>query len=542
MNIQGLSVPSARVYSYIRFSDAKQAAGASTERQQSYAAAWAKKHGLELDETLTMRDEGLSAYHQAHVKRGALGVFLAAIDENKVPSGSVLVVEGLDRLSRAEPIQAQAQLASIINAGISVVTASDGKVYSREGLKSNPMDLIYSLLVMIRAHEESDTKSKRVRDAIHRQCAGWEAGTYKGLVRYGKTPGWLQVIDGKWQVIPEREQAIKRSIELFMQGLGTGAIAKQLHSEGLAVGNTPPSSGHLTRLLPHPALVGTKLVELDGKAYELKDYYPPLINLSTHHEILRQNGDRGRRWVKGEIPSILTGSGITVCGYCGAPMKAQTMTNRRLPDGSIPDYNRRLNCVRVNSGKRCEVAGSCSAVPIEKALLNFCSDMINLQSLFTSDGTSIARSAVGIASSELAKIQKQLDRITEALITSDQAPATFLAKAHELEILREQAQSRVMAAERDLANVTRAEMKDAHLQWQDLSTGVLQLDKDTRLKAKQLVADTFEQITVYHKGMRPSEGEGYIDIVLAARGGTSRALRINKLGQALVHEDSHDLD
>ncbi|MFD1691589.1 hypothetical protein ACFSHR_08620 [Azotobacter chroococcum] len=52
----------------------------------------------------------------------------------------MLIVEGLDRLSRAEPLQAQAQLAQIINAGITVVTASDGREYNREGLKAQPMD------------------------------------------------------------------------------------------------------------------------------------------------------------------------------------------------------------------------------------------------------------------------------------------------------------------------------------------------------------------------------------------------------------------
>lgn len=108
-----------------------------------------------------MLDEGLSAYHQRHVTSGALGAFLAGVQAGRIEAGSVLVVEGLDRLSRAEPIQAQAQLAQIVNAGITVVTASDGKVCSRERLKANPMDLVYSLLLMIRAHEESDTKGKR---------------------------------------------------------------------------------------------------------------------------------------------------------------------------------------------------------------------------------------------------------------------------------------------------------------------------------------------------------------------------------------------
>lgn len=163
----------AKVYSYLRFSDAKQAAGASSERQQAYAKEWARKNGLTLDESLSMRDEGLSAYHQKHIKRGALGAFLQAVEEGKVPTGSVLVVEGLDRLSRAEPIVAQGQLAQIINAGITVVTASDSKAYSQESLKANPMDLVYSLLVMIRAHEESDTKSKRVRDATSGAARYW---------------------------------------------------------------------------------------------------------------------------------------------------------------------------------------------------------------------------------------------------------------------------------------------------------------------------------------------------------------------------------
>ncbi len=99
-----------------------------------------------------MQDEGLSAYHQRRVTKGALGVFLAAIVEGRIPAGSVLIVEGLDRLSRAEPIQVQAQLAQIINAGITVVTSSDGREYNRARLKAQPMDLVYRLLVMIRAH------------------------------------------------------------------------------------------------------------------------------------------------------------------------------------------------------------------------------------------------------------------------------------------------------------------------------------------------------------------------------------------------------
>ncbi|WP_366887899.1 recombinase family protein [Streptomyces sp. NPDC005476] len=93
----------ARVYSYLRFSDPKQAAGGSVDRQLEYAARWAADKAMELDASLSLRDEGLSAYHQRHVRQGALGVLLRAVEDGQVPGGSVLIVEGLDRLSRAEP-------------------------------------------------------------------------------------------------------------------------------------------------------------------------------------------------------------------------------------------------------------------------------------------------------------------------------------------------------------------------------------------------------------------------------------------------------
>ncbi|CAD9226084.1 hypothetical protein BCEN4_530039 [Burkholderia cenocepacia] len=59
-----------------------------------------------------------------------------------MPAGSVLIVEGPDRLSCAEPLQAKAQLAQILNPGITVVTASDGREYNRGRFKARPMDLV----------------------------------------------------------------------------------------------------------------------------------------------------------------------------------------------------------------------------------------------------------------------------------------------------------------------------------------------------------------------------------------------------------------
>lgn len=530
---------SARVYSYMRFSDAKQASGASSERQRAYAAQWAQQHGLLLDDSLSMRDEGLSAFHQRHVKKGALGVFLKAVEDGKVPPDSVLVVEGLDRLSRAEPLQAQAQLTSIVTAGISVVTASDGKIYSRERMKATPMDLVYSLLVMIRAHEESDTKSKRVRDAIRRQCENWAAGTYRGLIRYGKTPGWLRVVDGRWELIPERTAAVRAAVEMFRRGLGTGVIARQLHDAGLSITDRMPSSGHIVRLLTSPALYGDKNLELEGCTHLLAGYYPPVMSRAEWDSLQELAQARSRKHVKGEIPPVLTGFGVTVCGYCGGPMKSQTMANKRRPDGTLLDSYRRLQCVRVNDGSGCVVKGSCSAAPIERALMAYCSDLANLQALYVGDPTALPRIELAAGRSKLSDIDSKLDRVLEALLeSSDQAPASFTRRARELESEREAIAEQVRQAERAVIEATRAGLDGADQRWRSLAEGVASLDYEARIQARQLVADTFENIVVYHSGIRPSDASTRsIELVLVAKGGTSRLLHINAKGEVTAAEE-----
>jgi hypothetical protein len=77
-----------KVYSYLRFSDPKQAAGSSADRQTAYAQRWAADRGMVLDEALSLRDEGLSAYHQRHITQGALGAFLRAVDAKLIAPGS----------------------------------------------------------------------------------------------------------------------------------------------------------------------------------------------------------------------------------------------------------------------------------------------------------------------------------------------------------------------------------------------------------------------------------------------------------------------
>lgn len=533
-----MTVGIGKVFSYLRFSDPRQAIGSSADRQLAYAATWAAKQGMELDATLTLKDEGLSAYHQRHVTQGALGVFLRAIEDGRIASGSVLVVEGLDRLSRAEPIQAQAQLAQIINAGITVVTASDGREYNRAGLKAQPMDLVYSLLVMIRAHEESDTKSKRVKAAIRRQCEGWISGSFRGLIRNGKDPQWLRWSDQGWELIPERVNAVRRALELYQQGLGAGRAAIVMHQEGFELSSLGVSGQQVYRLIKLPALRGAKRLSVDGEDYMLEEYYPRILTDAEWAELQHLAGQRHRRRGAGEIPGIITGIGVAYCGYCGTALVAQNLMSRRREDGSLADGHRRLHCTSYSKNGGCQASGSCSVVPIERALLSFCSDQLNLQRLLQvgDDGKGVRQQLV-VARAALEKITAQLGKVTDALLADESgaSPIAFIRKARELETQQGAAEQKAKQLEFELASMSGTARPVQADRWEELATQVFAGDYGAREKVRQLIMDTFERVVIYMRGMNAQDRNGReIDVQLLSRTGQHRLIQINRRTGAWV--------
>lgn len=522
----------ARVYSYLRFSDPRQASGSSADRQLAYAQAWAAQREMELDQSLTLKDEGLSAYHQRHVKQGALGTFLRAVDEGRIPEGSVLVVEGLDRLSRAEPIQAQAQLAQIINAGLTVVTASDGREYNRASLKAQPMDLVYSLLVMIRAHEESDTKSKRVTAAIRRQCEGWLAGSFRGVIRNGKDPQWLRWDGQGWQLIEDRVTAVRRALELYRQGLGAVRAYRMMFDEGHVLTDWGISGQQIYRLVQLPALRGAKRIALDGEDYLLEDYYPRILTEDEWSDLQALVVQRHRRRGKGDIPGIVTGIGLTICGYCGSAIVGQNLMQRMREDGTLADGHRRLLCTSYSKNGGCAAGGSCSVAPVERALLSYCSDQLNLQRLFEpgDDGHALRQQLIA-ARRQFEETERQVQRITEALLADDSgaAPLAFVRKARELETELVQQRATVEQLEREQASQAVQQAPAGAELWRELAIRALAMDAEARDQVRQLVMDTFRQITVYMRGVMPDGRKGKeIDLLLISKTGQRRWLSVDR--------------
>src|SRR5262245_26239725 len=101
----------ALAFSYLRFSTPQQSTGDSIRRQTEATTAWCQRNGITLDESLQLRDEGASAFRGRHRSADnadtyALAGFLANVKSGRVPEGSYLVLENLDRLTREDIVPA----------------------------------------------------------------------------------------------------------------------------------------------------------------------------------------------------------------------------------------------------------------------------------------------------------------------------------------------------------------------------------------------------------------------------------------------------
>jgi DNA invertase Pin-like site-specific DNA recombinase len=131
----------------------------------------------------------MSAFRGRNRKLGDLKSFLNAVEEGRVKSGSVLIVEDIDRLSREDIPEAMPLFLNIVNAGITIFVVRTGREYSRETIAAQPFIVMEALLSMILAHEESLKK-------CYRSKLWWEGRRAKAKDKKPMTgicPAWLRL-------------------------------------------------------------------------------------------------------------------------------------------------------------------------------------------------------------------------------------------------------------------------------------------------------------------------------------------------------------
>lgn len=365
-------------YSYVRFSSLGQNGNDSLRRQSEAAARYAARKGLVLDETTSLRDLALSAYSGDHRQRGAMRMFLTAIEQHRVQSGAVLLVEAVDRISREHPLDAMELCQTVLRSGIEIHTIEDDHIYSRESIKTDGLSRLAGKI---------DAANQYSQRLSMRKLESWRSKKEKA--RSGKAmskmaPAWLRRVGDSYELIRERGDIVRRIFEETTNGIGAITIARRLNADGVnvfdragqGIKSTRKANGwhHSTikKILVNRAVLGefqptrkspTSKGKREPDGPVVRDYYPlvpglseDLYNRATQARLSRRAPDgRGRGGRRGHQVSNLF-AGLCICHQCSGPMHLHRKGVRH-PDAKKPRVENRsydyLICNNARRGRGC---------------------------------------------------------------------------------------------------------------------------------------------------------------------------------------------
>jgi len=256
--------------------------------------------------------------------------FVDRVRGGEVPPGSYLLVESLDRLSREEVLDALEFFLTLMRLGLTVVTIGDAeRAYSRETLREDNTQLLTSIIVMMRAHEESATKSDRVGRAW---AAKRDRARTSGQAMTARCPAWLLLVDGPkvghYELIEERAALIRGWFAKTIDGIGRRAIARQMNALGLPTWGKGAlwHDSYVQKVLSNPATYGVfvplgKLAGGHAEApEEIPNYFPAVVDEATFRKAQASSRERGSGAGSTSPKNWNVLRGLAKCEVCGANM------------------------------------------------------------------------------------------------------------------------------------------------------------------------------------------------------------------------------
>lgn len=423
--------------------------GDSRRRQLEASKAYAEAENLELADDAQLEDIGISAFKGANVKGGALGQFLQAVKAGSVERGSYLLVESLDRLSREEILPAHSLFIGIVQAGINLVTLADKRVYQAK--TTNLVDMITSLVIMERAHEESKTKSMRVG-------AAWKNKRVKatsGQPMTARCPAWLRLSPdrSRYEVIPERAEIVWQIFADTVAGMGMYSIATRLNKNGVPAfeGKKGWHRSYLAKTLGNRAVLGEfqPRMKIDGKRVPdgepISGYFPAIVTEELFYQALhakseRRVGGAGRKGLG--YTNLFTG--IARCAYCNASIAYENK-------GSGAKGGTYLVCSNAQRGRKCD-GTRWRYRDFETSFLAFVQEL-DLESIINANDDAEKRKAL---EGEIAAIRGELSSVaslmesTYAVLNAGGPPEFVANKLNELSSRQSALRNRLEIRESDL--------------------------------------------------------------------------------------------
>jgi DNA invertase Pin-like site-specific DNA recombinase len=239
-------------FSYVRFSTPEPIQGDSLRRQTEATEAWCVRNKVRLDTSTRLHDLGKSAFtgdHRKNPDRNALAGFLKLVESGKIPRGSFLVVENLDRLSREHIQPALLLVLSLTQAGIRIVQLRPTELVFDD--KSDTLPVMMMMVELSRGHSESAMKSERIGGAWKGKKEAARKGAPQPTKKEGRVNGmavlthalplWVEERGGRAVPIPGRAAVVKKIFALAAAGYGRVRIAQKLREE-----EVPPFARPLT--------------------------------------------------------------------------------------------------------------------------------------------------------------------------------------------------------------------------------------------------------------------------------------------------------
>ncbi|MDY8108041.1 recombinase family protein [Fulvimarina sp. 2208YS6-2-32] len=267
-------------YSYIRFSTPDQLAGDSLRRQTDATSDYCSRKGLQLAEE-NYADLGVSGFSGKNLQEGyGLNAFLEAVKSGAIPSGSYLLIEALDRLTRLNPLDALDLLRRILESGVNVVTLQDEREYTHSSLMGDMSQLMMSLMSLFVGHEESKRKSLRLSQV-------WDQKRKNADTKIA-LPFWLtRGENGQLVEIAKEAKVVRLIFALAVdEGLGARAIARHLNDHRyLPPRGTRWQHSSVARILQNQSVIGvyqphqgSRGVNRKPIGQPIKDFYPMVVD------------------------------------------------------------------------------------------------------------------------------------------------------------------------------------------------------------------------------------------------------------------------
>jgi DNA invertase Pin-like site-specific DNA recombinase len=399
-------------YSYVRFSRPEQIRGDSLRRQTEGSEAYCQRKGYHLDTSLNLTDLGVSAFKGRNVEQGALGAFLDAVKSKRVKPGSVLIVESLDRLSRNQIGDALELFLGLLRKGVEIVTLTPEQTFTKDSI-NDVANILTAIIYMARAHEESATKSVRVKAAWNKKRE--QAADIKLT---GQCPAWLRLAADKrsFDKIPSAVKTVRRIFRMAIDGLGTTAISKRLNQENVpTIGRAKTwHKSYIAKILHSRAVIG-EYQPCIGHAHNrtpvgnpIQNYFPAIVSEADYYNALNSlDSRRNRRGPNGKNVANLF-KGLLFDARDGATMTLVNKGNGRVLVSSA-----------AQRGETGSVYLSFPYAAFEDALLRFLTELKASDLCGPSEDARSIQDDLQAAEGKLAELEKRIGQVKTRLLAED---------------------------------------------------------------------------------------------------------------------------